>query len=236
MLTSKINQLLLGALLSLFCLGQAVANAIVSYPVGPIPSLTGEAGSHGGLHTSHPFIASIFGGPSGWCVAIDCDPSDGDGFELYTITADPQAAVWIKELLPPEGQTAPFPFDTPLVVAELLHVGPGPAWTDWHEEILTEGWDWLGGFIQTGTIGVDIEDIGADVSLSPDGRTISFDFDPVLPSNDFLVIKFMHCSADNGCAPQSILVAEHPTIPEPASLALIGVGLAGLGWVRRRRA
>jgi hypothetical protein len=100
---SKFNQWLLGALLSVFCLGQAGANAIVSYTVGPIPSLTGEAGSHGGLHTSHPFITNIFGtGSNGWCVAIDCDPLfDGDGLEPYTISADPQAAVWIKELLPP---------------------------------------------------------------------------------------------------------------------------------------
>jgi len=32
-----------------------------------------------------------------------------------------------------------------------------------------------------------------------------------------------------------IIVGEGAQIPEPASMALFGIGLLGLGWMRRRR-
>ena len=52
------------------------------------------------------------------------------------------------------------------------------------------------------------------------------------------------CEDDEGCAigvsatliPYAALVTTTAAVPEPAGFALLGVGLAGLGAVRRRRA
>ena len=45
----------------------------------------------------------------------------------------------------------------------------------------------------------------------------------------------IHSSVFPGGEIRGVLHAQQQTIPEPGTIALLGIGLAGLGWRRRRR-
>ena len=125
-----------------------------------------------------------------------------------------------------------------------------PNWTDWHEEILTPGWDWVvppvgkTEFINQSAGGVDLaappnNPIHTAPTLTQGGQ-LDFSFAPLPPGTRIDIDKqlvFQGSSPFTG----TITVREFPTIPvpEPSGLIFLASGLAGLGavackWHRRR--
>ena len=191
------------------------------------PLVDGRTEFHGGLHTDPAFTGA------GWLV--------GSPTGRMIIAADPTAPNWIKVLqLPP---TALVPFSTQLGMIEFLHVGPGPAWTDWHERITTPGWEWDLGAVLTAEDGQIVPGVRSDTNLDGLFETLDFFFNPLDPGIDVTIEKLIHCGAPNGCTGEpvighgfGILVREFPTVvPAPGTLLLLAGGLAGLAASRRRR-
>lgn len=217
----RISHWLMGAVL-LLCAGQASAVAIG--PNLPREQLT--------VHAFRPVIG-------GWCVAIECTFGPNGNLDPYVISADPEAGVWLKALAIPGDN--PVPVGTEAVVLELLQVGTGPAWRDWHERItiFDLGWHWLEAMLLTGDFDEGLASFlpasGLAVNFSPGGLEVSFEFDPLPVGTDILIVKQIGCRNPNGCAPDAILIAEYPSIPEPTTLALLGIALAGLGFGHRRK-
>jgi hypothetical protein len=189
------------------CLGLSQLAAAV--PVGNGP---GDS-----FRTSHQFIGD------GWEIGSTLDPIE--------ISYDPGAGPWIKTL---EGQTALVPESTVFAIHENLIVGPDRPWFDWHEELLTPGWEWqFGTILNGGPTGGTIP--GLTVSFDPAANpdTIWFDFDPLLPGTPIEIWKEIHCISPNGCE-GPIVVAEFPTVPIPPAVWLFGSGLLGMVGVARR--
>ena len=117
-------------------------------------------------------------------------------------------------------------------------MGPGPNWIDWHEEILTPGWEWTFGDITDPTDPTGASIPGLTVSFGPAGNppnVIWFDFDPLVPGTPIDIWKEIHCIDPNSCS-SPIQIAEFPTIvPLPAAVWLFGSGLLGLVGISRRR-
>ena len=125
-----------------------------------------------------------------------------------------------------------------------------PNWTDWHEQILTPGWDWVvppvgaPKFTNESAGGVDL---AAPPNNPPthtaptatQGGQLDFSFAPLTPGTRIDIDKQL---VFQGSTPftGTITVREFPTIPsqvvsEPASLILLVSGLASLGAVARQR-
>jgi hypothetical protein len=125
-------------------------------------------------------------------------------------------------------------------VIEYLAVDGDTPWTDWHEEILTPGWEWialadvdaLDGLDLPMIVGISGELAGLTFDMTP--TTLDFFFDPIQPGTDIGIAKALQYV---GTAPTSdpIVLREYPTgIPEPPTIVLMSLGLAGLGFARRK--
>jgi PEP-CTERM motif len=204
----------------------ACAPAAHAHPVGwgSGPPLVTEHGFDPNIAPVHPNAQ-----PGGWTIGAPTDP--------IGITAAPGQPPWLKLLQVPNF----FQFSTHLTLIEHLVVGqpgdPGPPWTDWHEHIIDSPWDWVSGQIIVAGVVVATGELGDPNPGPPDGHSsnIWFDFDPLQPGTQLTVVKTIHCHVQPGCEQAPIRIIEYPTIPEPATLGLLGAALLATIGLRSRR-
>ncbi len=168
---------------------------------------------------------------------IPADPAAGGWFiGQYGVVRDPNGPKWIKILADPNG--GPFtaaPGQT-FTVTESLFIAPELDWADWHEDILTPGWEWVDPivFLANGSSPANL----AVINMSGDpthGGSVWFYFDPLPPGTKIDIRKKLQYvgGADGTAFFGKVEIAQYPT-PEPATLAMLGLGSAVL-WRRHRR-
>jgi hypothetical protein len=190
------------------------------------------------ISTRHSFISTP--GGAGWLVGPQ------------VVSADPDAGAWLQHLQSPGrllGSTGTF------YLLEVIKVGPGLAWTDWHEEILTPGWSWVSGAIYAygaNPAGLSLNKAltGAGSGAFPfnwfgsnepiaqgeiKGDRIDFSFEALDPSSWIFILKSIHWTGDDtGRRFAPIRIAEYPSpVPIPSALLLLGGGLIGLAAIRK---
>jgi hypothetical protein len=152
----------------------------------------------------------------------------------FTISYNPGAGVWEKDL----SGAGPLDLYQEVNLLEYVKVGAGQQWTDWHETVLTTNFIW----------GYDADDTfytidggaaqTAGIVYNADHTVVTFNFSPDIAANSVIMIhkELQYMGADTfDNDTTAVVINEFPSIPEPSTLALMGVGLAGL-VLRRRRA
>ena len=201
-----------------------VAAALLLAPTAPLQADSISASNGSGPSTPIGYSSS----GSGWEVGV------GGYQDVYY---DPDAGPWIKNLAAIPGALNNQVF----TLVENLHVGGGPsgtapAWTDFHEEIQTPGWNWS----PTGPNGEQSWSYtlpgGYTASyVIPMGNTsVDWTFPTPLPvCTNITLIKYVVFHNPPGNPAVGLTVAEYPTVPEPATLSLLALG--ALTLFRRRR-
>jgi len=195
-----------GAVLGAFLAAAAPAAA---QGVGNLPALPTTFWNQGG----------------GWFV------SDQGGAPIPVIR-DPNGPKWIKNFFDPTGTISPTP-GALYSVTERLLIAPQLDWTDWHEEILTPGWEWTSKVLML--VNVSQPPSGLTVINLPgtpiQGGTLEFYFDPLSPGTVIDIRKELKYVGPQGMSFDAIQIAQYPT-PEPATMGLLALG--GLVLGRRR--
>jgi len=132
---------------------------------------------------------------------------------------------------------------------EIITVGRGTQLTDWHEKILTPGWEWwnLREAPFAGEYYPGIYLLGDGNSLVPGltydmtDTTFDFFFDPLAPGTVIGILKGIQWVGINDRILDErtggpFVISEYPTVPEPSTFILLGAGLAGLAVWRKKRA
>ncbi len=188
----------------------ATAGPAVAQGVGNLPAL--------------PVSFPNLGG--GWMVA---DPNGGS----IPVVRDPNGPKWVKQFFDPSGVIVPVPGQV-FTVTERLLIAPQLDWSDWHEEILTPGWEWTTQVLILENVtqppaGLTINNIPGTPTH---GGTLEFYFNPLSPGTLLDIRKELVYTGPQGVAFPYIEIAQYPT-PEPAGLSLLVVG--GLLTMYRRR-
>ena len=180
---------------------------------------------------------------------------------VESVSYDGAAGAWQKELINTATQMV-FSGDQIPINERITNSGPS-SWSDWHEEVLPVPGDppfpdflFTAGSLQVDRNGVPLNQ-GADYTLVPTTNNTGIG---VTPGGDWVALSiFFRPSAvihpgdtlgirknifevfgdsdvwENG---EFALVAEHPSVPEPSTIALAGLALlaiGGAGLHRRRR-
>lgn len=169
----------------------------------------------------------------------------GTATEPIPVVLDPSGPAWTKQFtINRDGQgwspTGPLSM---VNVMEWLTFPPGTTTlrpTDWHETIVPTAGDgtdfkWAGGSILIGTSTYP-------ATVSGDGKSIWFDFPPIPPSappvkinKDLMWIGGVITPGPNGSNNYVITVTEQPSVPEPSTVVLVSVMVAGMALVVRTR-
>jgi len=201
--------------------GLVVAGVVLGMATGALAQ--GVAPPLGGSATSYQQTAS------GWDIL---DPSGTP----QVVVRDPLGQPWYKDLVTTPG-VAVLPGSV-FKVHELLVIGGNLSWGDWHEQILTPGWEWLPA---SSLLANSLPAPGLTVSTTPGtsslGGSIDYTFGTLGPGTVIDIYKSLVYSGTGLPAPTppffgSIRVAEYPT-PEPATLSLLALG--GVALLRRSR-
>lgn len=175
------------------------------------------------------------GNPGALPQFIPLDPS-GTGWFIGThgVVRDPNGPKWHKTLF--GGPTAPVVAQPGQIfsLSESLFIAGNLPWSDWHEEILTPGWDWVSpiAFMANGVVpsGYGVTNIAGTATQ---GGTLNFVFDPLPPGTKIDIRKHLQYNGPSGAVfVGTIEIDQYPT-PEPASAGLLGLG--SLLVLRRRR-
>ncbi len=193
-------------------LSAAVTANALAQGVGNLPALP----------TSFPI-----NGNSWWVT----DPAGGP----LPVVRDPNGPAWIKKFYDPNGAIQPTPGQI-FPVFEKLLIAPPLDWSDWHEQILTPGWDWgpvvymfEGQWQQQPPAGLVVINTPGTPTQ---GGTLDFYFNPLPPGTQLDIRKYLVYTGPQGQTFPYIEIAQYPT-PEPASMGLLAAGAALT--LRRRR-
>jgi hypothetical protein len=222
-------------------------------------SASGTAGPNLNVDPAQPPIDVAWNStmaPARWTLQLDLIVDPGGG-PMEKHFQSPRSAAGGPILL---DALQPFP---QVVWEDILVLSvpgtPGVAVTDWHEEIQTPGWEWvLPGDTRFPTLfpaGTSLITRNGQPSpwtpipMDPaDPSKLWVGFPPIPPNNVLDVHKALlwvgtggnriwgDNTLDNGSAfdESFIAVREYPTVPEPAALALVCLGLSPVFLWRRR--
>jgi len=206
-----------------------------------------EASGGSGPATTEQILATQGGSSTDPYLFWDVGANDS----RVQVAFDAGSGSWVKEFTNVNGgdfrTDDDFSSDlqTSFSIREFIVVAGVAPITDWHVEIATPGWEFLRGNgnqavgrLPDGTlVRTDTEPSGV---FSGPFTQIDFFFDQPLVAGSILDIDmrvaFVGTDADNTEEiTGTFQISQYPTVPEPATLTLMGLGIAGISYKRRKQ-